>query len=255
MFGDDPKVQEWAKRLTDPTAAGKMLLAAQQRIRSGEYKRSAPKDDSPEAMKVWREEQGIPETANDYPFPLPGGAEFEKLDDAAKGRISFFREGFHKLNLPADKAEAVVKLYNEQVEKDAIAQATADANLADATEDALIADWGKDFKVNMQANYNFLSKGLGPELTESLLTARMEDGRRFMNIPEVAKWLNAMARAEGGDFLESGDAAGSAMNRLDEIRQIMRTDIARYHRENLAPEYEKLIEQAERRGKLKSIDA
>lgn len=256
MFGNDPKALEWAKRFTDPAAAGKTLLAAQQRIRSGEYKRSAPKSDSPEDMKAWREEQGIPEAPTEYPFPLPGGAEFDKLDDAAKGRIGFFRDGFHKMNMPASMAEGVVKLYNEAVEKDAMAQAKADADLQDQAEDTLIADWGKNYRTNLAANMAFLTKGLGEDMAVSLLDARLPDGRRFMNIPEVAKWINTMARAESGDFLDPGTEGGAgASNRLEEIRTIMRTDFSRYQRENLAPEYERLVAQAERRGTLKPIDA
>lgn len=254
MFGEDPKVQEWAKRLTDPISAGKMLLAAQQRIRSGEYKRVAPPDDADaEAIKAWRAEQGIPTEAKDYPSPLPAGADMSQLDEAGKARIDHFNQTFHKLNLTTDQGKALYEAYNAQVEKDAQATAAADAQLMDATEDALRADWGRDFKANIQMNLGFLDKTLGGDLTDALMGARAGDGRLLMNIPEVAKWINSMARAEGGDYLDpgaDGGSKGSDQARLEAIRQVMNTDMGRYQREGLDVEYGQILERLEKRGKL-----
>lgn len=251
MFGEDPKVQEWAKRLTDPASAGKMLLAAQQRIRSGEYKRSAPKSDSPEDMKAWRDENGIPETFEEYPFPMPGDITVDKLDDAGKARVNHFREGFHKLNLPSAQVEAIVGLYNQMAEKDAAATAEADAHLADATEDALRAEWQRDFKANMMANVAYLEKSLGEDMTDALMGARLPDGRRLMNLPEVAKWINGMARASDFNFeAGEGGAVSSIEGRWKDIQKIMQTDYARYQREKLGDEFSRLSAELEKRGKL-----
>lgn len=242
------------KRLgDDPKEVGKMLLAAQQRIRSGEYKRAQPKDQSPEAQAAWREEQGIPSDPKDYGYVLPEGVTIEQVDASGKERLDFFNGKFHEMNVPKSVAEGILKAYNERVAGEAEAMTAADAQLADATSDALIADWGQGFRPNLKMNAAFLDKELGNELTDQFMEARLPDGRKLMNMPEFAKLINKMARGEGGDIIDPGYGGvpgGSVDGRIAEIQKIMNTDFGRYRREGLDAELTKLLETQERRGKL-----
>lgn len=248
----DAKAAEVFKRFQSPDALAKAYLAAQQRIRSGEYKRAAPTDPSDaKAMEAWREEQGIPKTPDEYDI-VPAGIKPEELDDSTKKSVGAFRETFHKANLSGEQAKLitgdVIKL-SEQIQA---AEAQADARNMEATEDALRAEWGSDYRNNLAMNIANMEKQFGDD-TDAILMARTPDGRRLSDIPQFNKAMNAWARGEGGDVMLGADEsgkAGSIESQIEEIKTIMRTDMNKYIGEGHADRLTKLLEVQEKRGKL-----
>lgn len=249
---EDPKAAEQLKRYQSPADLAKALIAAQQRIRSGEYKRAAPANpDDPEAMKAWREEQGIPTEPKDYEMPALAGVDFEKLPEGVRENIGAIRSTFHDANLTKDQGVKVASAITALAEKQMEQEAAADAERQDKVEDTLRADWGRDYKTNLSMNIAHLEQTFGADLTDGLLVARTPDGRRLCDIPEFNKAINAWARAGGSDVIYDGDGGGakSVSGRIAEIEGVMKTDFAKYQRE-LEPEYRRLLEEQEKRGKL-----
>lgn len=256
--GDDGKVDEKQlgilKRYNSPKEYHKSAMAARQRITSGEYRKvGAPPEGDEAALATWREEQGIPKSADGYELPIPQGVEFEKLDENTKASIKGFQEAFHKGNLAAPQAkvvtEAIVSIAEKQLER----QAQGDAQNQETCEDALRAELGGEYRTFLATNWAYLEKTYGDDAA-AVLTARTEDGRRLSDIPAFNKAINDAARASGGDIVltheDGGAKGGTVEGRIAEIKKIMDTDFNRYQREGLSEEYGKLLARQEARGKL-----
>lgn len=243
MAGEDSKALKALERYTSPDAVAKALISAQQRIRSGEYKRQISADASPEEVKAWREEQGLPADAKDYDLPVLLDGNYDELDDFGKQSIDAFRNVFFEAGVSPDVAHKVVETANKVVEQQLQQQAESDAQRHEEAEDSLRSEWGGDFRRNISLNAQFLQDKFGDNW-QSLVMARTPDGIRLADMPEFNKLVNQMARSEGGTVLESGEvvAGSNAAARIAEIEKIMSTDYGRYKREGLDGEYAKLLE-------------
>jgi hypothetical protein len=250
---ENPKAADVLKRYQSPADMAKALISAQEKIRSGEYKRvAAPDMADAEAVKAWRLEQGIPASPDEYELPQVAGVDMAKLDDATKENVAAIRTTFHEANLTKEQAVVVSKAMTDLAERTAAAEAQADARAATAVEDALRADWGSEYRTNIAMNVAFMEQTFG-KLTDGLLEARLPDGRRLVDVPEFSKSINAMARANGSDVIFDGDKGGgtSIAARRAEIEKIMQTDFGRYQRE-FADEYTKILNTMDERGQLKA---
>lgn len=244
----DPNMAKVLERFQTPADLGKAFLAAQQKIRSGEYKRAAPAGDSPEELKAWREEQGIPDTPDGYEVPMVPGVDIASLDENTKASLTVLKTGLHAAGLNKEQGGIVAKALLQVAETQAEATAQADASARDSVEDALRAEWGADYRRNLNMNVAFLKQNFG-EGMDNVLNARTPEGTRLADMPEFNKFLNAMARNTGGDVMFDGDVKGGASieSRLEEIRKVMRTDINKYNADGLDVEYRQLLEKQQAR--------
>jgi hypothetical protein len=236
-------------RYQSPADMAKALVAAQQKIRSGEYKRATPTSDNPEELKAWRDEQGIPETPDGYEMPAVPGVDVANLDEGTKASLAVIREGLHRANLSKDQGNIVAQALVQMAEKQTEAQAQTDAGHRDAVEDSLRAEWGVEYRKNLNMNGALLTQHFGDGM-DNILNARTPDGVRLADMPEFNKFLNNMARANGNDVLFDGDVKGTTSidARLEEIRAVMSRDINEYHAKGLDKEYNQLLEKQAARG-------
>lgn len=243
----DPEAAKALARYQTPADVAKALIAAQQKIRSGEYKRAAPASDNPEELKAWREEQGIPETPDGYEIP---GVDLTKIEPSAKAAIDLMRTKLHAENFDKGKVATVASLLQEVAAMQMEQTAQADAERMDAIEDTLRAEWGNDYRRNINMNGALLTQHFGDEM-DAVLSARMPNGTRLADHPGFNKFLNAMARTTGGDILFDGDVKGgvSIDGRLEEIRNVMKTNINEYYSKGLDKEYAQLLEKQQARAK------
>lgn len=249
MAGGDEKLAKRLERYQNPGDVSKALLAAQERIRSGEYRRVTPPPDGKDeaALNAWREENGLPKSAEEYSFDgVVEGFSMEKADPTTKAALTEFQKTFHGANLTKDQAAGVMKGITEVTMKQMEQQAIADAEYGDTAEDTLRAEWGADYRTNVQANLNFLKQKLGDEGARDLLAARTPDGRILGDNPSLSKLINEFVRMDGGDILYGGGGdAKSVDSRIAEIQALMGTD---GYTNAIADEYQKLIEKREARA-------
>lgn len=255
MAAGNEKVLKELERFTDPTKVGNALFSLKQRVSSGELKLLAPKpqgtEATPEALKAWKAEQGLPPDVADYKFPLPPEVKAEDLPEEAKARIGKFTESFFNADLTQSQVDVIVGRYNEVQMAEAAAQASADAKNRDDTEDALRAAYGGDFKTTIATGKRFLEKTFGEAGYEAMVTARAADGRRLMDMPDVVKALNQLARENSFDGVETGEVTTggkSVDQRLEEINHILATDRGKYFADKLDVEKQKLLERKEARA-------
>ena len=243
MAGGDSKAMKTLERYTSPDAVAKALLSAQQRIRSGEYKRQISPDASADEVKAWREEQGLPTEAAGYEIPILLDGSYDDLDDFGKASVDAFRDVFFESNLPPSVAAKIMETGNRVAEQQMQRQAEMDAHRQEEAENTLRSDWGADFRKNIALNAQFLEDRLGDSWVD-VVTARTPSGVRLADMPEFNRLVNQMARSDGGTVLETGVVmpGQNVQSRIGEIEQIMTKDFARYKREGLDREYSQLLE-------------
>jgi hypothetical protein len=244
MANGDPKAARLLERYTSPDAVGKALLSAQQRIRSGEVQLRPGPEATDEQRAEWRLQHGIPETATDYDVPILLDGRYEDLDEFGKASIDEFRSTFHELDMPPEHAQKIMSVANDVAFKQMERQAETDALRQEDTEDTLRMDWGADYRKNIALNARFMQDKLG-DSWQSLVTARTPEGLRLADDPKFNRFINQMARSEGGSVLQTGETAAghNVQARIEEIRKIMSTDYSKYKRDGLDVEYSKLLEQ------------
>ena len=251
MAGGDEKLAKQLDRYQNPGDVSKALLAAQQRIRSGEYKRAAPPEGADEAaMKAWREEQGIPATPDAYSFQYEGKPlDMSTLDEGAKAGVQKLQQTFHKLNLNQDQAAELSNVLVSFGEQQAEQTAAMDAEHFDASDDHLRSAWGSDYKVNLKANWHYMEQTFGKDVVNALLEARLPDGMKLANAPWFNEGLNRAARSMGGDRMVEGSSEAKGVDsRIAEIEAIMKKDMGEYlSTPGMADEYRQLLEKRDAR--------
>lgn len=185
----DGKLLKQLQRYASPEAALDALFNARKKISSGELKSSLKADATPEELKAWREENGIPDSAEKYDTTLKDGLIFSEAD---KPVVDAFLKRAHDANMHPDQVKTALQFYAEQ--QDVIAQEMAanDIGAKEACEEALRAEYGPQYKRNMQAA-NELLAGAPGGVHEALLGARAADGTPLASDPAVLRWLVGLA--------------------------------------------------------------
>jgi hypothetical protein len=216
------------ERFQSPKAALDAYFAAQRRISEGGLKPVLPENATPEQLAAWRKETGVPEKATDYLANLPDGL---VIGEGDKPLFESFVTELHKVNADPKVAHAAVAWYNKFAEDQQAAQRQADTTYAAATEDALRAEWGADYRVNQAVRTTFLNR-LPEGIKDVFLNSRMPDGRALGDHPDLSKWLvgmerelNPTATLSGGGF---GGDTKSLETRKAEIEKLQGNQYSEY---------------------------
>lgn len=190
--GADDKKKAWAERRTDLKVALDSAYAADSKIAelSAAAKAVLPKDATPEQITAFRKDNGIPEKPEGYFDTLPQDV---KLTDLEKAVLTPYLPVMQELNLPPAAAAKLVAVLQADRVRQIEARAVADDALKVKTEDALRADWGHNYRAEIN-NINGLLSGAPPEVREALFNVRTSDGTPFLGKPETVRWLAQLAR-------------------------------------------------------------
>jgi hypothetical protein len=221
-------------------------VAAQEKIRAGEYKQAKlPDDASDEDKKAWRKEMGIPEKPDDYDIPKVAGHEWT---DEHKPILNEFKQVAFEANANQEQMSKVMEWYaKDQAKKYADAvEETAAMDRADkeVASDKLRAEFGiAEFKPRIRVVDRLLndSEAMPNGLGKKLMSARFLDDtgkwRRLINDVDYLRHLSDQAGDRYGEgAMITGDARASMNNRKVEIEKIMKEDMGRYYREGLDKE-------------------
>ena len=226
--GENADFRKALDRYTDESAFGKAHLALRQKLSSGEYKQVTPFPDqgTPEQQIEWRKANGVPEKADAYELKLEGVVPGES-DKAGLDRLAQYA---HAKNWSGEQYNAVVAAYYAEVNASRAARQEADATFRQSAEDTLRADWGGDYRANINAAKNYLSTQ-PQEIQERLNGARSSDGNLIGNDPVIMKWLAGIGR-EINPIPTSLPPGLQNMTGVDEeitrIESLMRTDRRAY---------------------------
>lgn len=241
-------------------------LAAQEKLRSGEYRRAKlPEDATDEEKANWRKEVGIPEESKAYEIPKIAGHKWTEEDTPF---IDSFKEAAFGANMDQEQLNRLTHWYasNLAEQQDQYLEKVANQDRLDmeTLEDGLRAELGAaDFRPAKNLVQRLLKdkdQGIGA-FEKQLREARYpdEDGnyRRLISHPQFTRWLIDQALETYGDAsLISGDAKDATNNRMKEIESIRDSDIDTYWRSGLDKEYADLVEKqsaANKRGRRVSV--
>ena len=227
----DQKALARLQRYASPEAALEALSALQLKISTGELRAVPKKDATPEELAAYRAAAGIPEKPEGYELTLRDGFTVPKED---KPVVDGFLATAHGANLNSAQASAVVDWYYAEQER--VAEALAQRDKADALKarDELAAEWGADYRPNINSIYSLLD--LAPAgVKEKLIGHRLEDGKGLASDPNVLRWFAALAREVNPAGTVAPGAGATQLNTIeDEIAQIetlMRTDRKAYNKD------------------------
>jgi len=247
LANGDEKLMKRLERFSSPDKILQSWLAAEQKISSGEYKAQLPEDASEEQIAEWRKSNGIPEAPDGY--KLPEDHEWGEDDQAMFGRIF---EKMHGTNATQEQINALASGYKELVEDMQQHRSELDRQFLQEQEDALRTKLGDEYRPQINVFRRVLEDTEGPvpqPVIQSLMNARDENGYKLINNAEVAQFLIEQGLNHYGDgALISGDAKATMSSRMDEIKQVMKTDFDRYLREGMDQEYAKLLERSQGRA-------
>jgi len=236
--GDAAKAARLA-RYASPQALADALIAAQNKIRTGEVKPVLGKDAKPEEVAAFREAHGIPEAPDKYDL---GDL---TVPDGEKPMVTKFLESAHKVNMTPEQVKASLSAYTEISEVARNERLAQDNEIKNTAEDALRAEWGNDYRVNINLVTNLLDTA--PEgLRDKLLRGRLADGTPIGSSVEALKFLVGVARERNpaGVVVPSGIAtAQSVSDEIQKIEKAMRDDRAAYNRDDkMQARYRQLLE-------------
>jgi len=156
--GGDAEVSKALGRYATPTEVAKALRAAQTKL--GDVLPKLPKNPSAEELADWRKAAGVPEAPEKYDLDLGNGITVGEID---KPLVDDFLKVAHQANLTTDQNKAVLKAYFQVQEKVTEARAQEDIRLKDESEETLRAEWGKEFRPNINRVTQMLDRVGGAE--------------------------------------------------------------------------------------------
>lgn len=249
----DTKLEARFSRYANPEAALTALIAAQNRISSGELKAVLSKDAKPEELKAWRAEQGIPETPDKYDLDL--GKDFT-IGEEDKPLIEEFLKAAHGTNQTPDQVKASLRAYYAVNEKMSEKRADDDVRIQDESTETLRADWGPEFKRNINLVHNLLDVTCTGDLKDKFLGGRLADGTPIGSSPEALKMLLGLALVNNpaGTVVPNagGNMSGAVDDEIEKIEKAMRTNRTAYNKdEKMQARYRELIGARETLNKRK----
>lgn len=173
-------------RYTNPKAVADALMSVQERISAGELRSQLPKDATPEQVKAWRAENGVPESPDKYEIKLPTGITIGEDDRPIIDGI--FAE-MHSAGLSNAMASKFVESYYKVLEKQVAVAAHQVAQVKKETEDKLRASWGADYRANTNLIDAIIAEKVpaGSQLATDIKEA-------MATKPEFAEFMAAVAR-------------------------------------------------------------
>jgi hypothetical protein len=207
------------QRYGSPEDVAKALIAAQNRIASGELKPVLGKNASPEEVKEWREAHGIPATPDKYDL-----GKDVKIDEADKPIMDVLIKRLHGANATPEVVRETVAAFNSMRDLVADHHEKQDKKFEQDATDALRAEWGNEYRRNINLVHGLLDGSGSQGLKDGIMSARLPDGRAIGSSPEAMKMLLGLALihnpsgvvVEGG----SGVTGEGLRTELDKLQKI-----------------------------------
>lgn len=236
------------QRYASPEAALTALIAAQNRIAAGELKPVLGKNPTAEQLAEYRTANGIPEAADKYDL-----GKDVKIEEREMPLVTDLFAAAHASNQTPEQVKATLAAYRGIQTKAAEMLATRDTERRVQAEDSLRAEWGDDYRRNLNLINGLLDGSGSQTLKDTLLEARLPDGTKFGNSPEVLKLLVGLALVQNPTGVVvpggSGDMQGGIREELDKISKARREDRPAYDRDSKMQERERsLIDAAIKSG-------
>jgi cytochrome c553 len=234
IAGDNEDVMNQLLRTKTPEDLGKRFVDLTKQVREkAPQSVELAENATPEQLAEYREAKGIPAegTMEAYGVKIPEDA---GLSDADTAMIGAYVESMHSKNATPGEVQNSIDEYMQIYAAQSQEMNTKDLEYQKASQSALKEEFGADYEAYQGTAEAQLGTMFGgnEEAMANFLNARMPDGGRIGDAPEVFKMLVDMGLQNGlTDRIEANqmEANGkSIMQQISEIEGLMSTDRAAY---------------------------
>lgn len=239
MAGEDDKMLKRLGRFKSPLDMHKAWLSADKKISSGQLREPFPEDGTDDDKSAWREANEIPAKAEDYDTKLGDGFVIGEEDKPA---VDMFLTEMHGANADQGSVTAALSAYYNIQDAMAAEQMESDKDLSVETEEALRAEFGAEYRGQVNAANNFMSSAPGG-LGALLAGARLSDGTPLASNVDAVKWFMDLAQQTnplGTVVPGSGaDAAKSVDGEIKELEGMMADRKSEYYKGPKSEDHQK----------------
>src|SRR5229473_1132430 len=216
LAGGDKTFRKTLDRFDSPAALAKAYRELTARLSSGDLKATKPPPDNatPEQLAAWRAEQGLPQSATAYVDGLQLG-DGTVTGEAEKALLASFADEALKSRWTADQYNRAVHWYFDMQDRLAAQRDHADAALKHEASADLMREWGHDYATNRNAIAQFFDRSFPEDFRETLLTARLPDGRVLANHPTFNKAILEVAKSINPSGAVLPNAAGGGLSNVE----------------------------------------
>jgi hypothetical protein len=219
MAGDDAKFLDRLGRFASPADFARSYRSLETKLSSGEYRRDLPETATDEEKAAWRKEQGIPDKADGYAVELPDGLVLGKDDQPV---VDLFKQFAHGRNYTPQQFNEALTWYYETQDALASQREDADAAFRLKSEDALRAEYGADYRRNMNV-LGSVRDSMPEDLAARLLAGRLADGTKIGNDPAFIRWMVSLGlELNPASTLVPATAANAGASIATELESIAR---------------------------------
>lgn len=212
----DEKTRKRLDRFQSPGDVLRSWQELEKKLSSGDVKSKLPTEATPEQIAAYRRDNGIPEKPEGYLEKLPNGL---VIGDEDKPLVAAYLEKVHGKNADPAVVADTLDWYYAQQEQAAAARAEADKAYRTKSNDELRAEWGAEYRGNLNSIMSFLDTAPqaedGTPLKSLLLGARLADGTALGDNPAALRWLARLANdANPAGFI----APGAGLSQIDGVK-------------------------------------
>lgn len=221
LAGEDKDLLGFLGRYHSRDAALKAFKQTNDDIKQGKYIQPLGDEATEDELKTYRSMFGIPEAPEGYNEALPEGM---VIGDDDKPNVGKFMEAMHGANAPPAAVAAALDTYFGFVEEQEASQAQVIRDAEGAGEEALRAEWGADYKPNLNAMHSYLDTL--PEPVQNVFKNALlpDESGQLVPVgynPEALKWLTSLAlEANPASTLVPGHGGDQGSAIADEIASI-----------------------------------
>lgn len=240
LAGDDKKLLGYLARVPSEKELVARVKKHEDDLKAGKYLKPLGENPSDEEVAEWRKNLGVPEKPEDYQL-----ADGLVVGDDDKPFVDKFLGSMHAAGAPPAVVNAALDTYYAIVEEQVSAEVAAANTAKSESIETLREEWGGDYKRNLNAMHGYLDT-LPEAVASAFRTGKGADGVPLGYNADVLKWLTAQAlEANPLATVVPGAGANQASAIADElaqIREVMRTDRAKYNADQRMQErYRELI--------------
>ena len=216
LAGNDKVFRKTLDRFESPAALAKSYKDLTARLSSGELKATKPPPDNatPEQIAAWRAEHGLPPNAAAYVDGLSLG-DGKVKGEAENALLASFADQAVNGYWTADQYNQAVGWYFDMQDRVAAQRDHADANFMHEASADLMREWGREYVTNRNAIAQFFDRSFPEDFKESLLTARLPDGRMLANHPTFNKAILEVAKAINPSGTMLPNASGGGLSNVE----------------------------------------
>ena len=177
---------------------------------------------------------------------MPGGIKFDESDQPT---IDNYLKAAHANDWTQEQVTQGLMNFHEVQKAQADQIAQLDNEHRQKGEDTLRAEWGADYRRQVNAVDNLIAT-MPADLADTFINGRLADGTKIGADPRIIRWLSSLAADYPSLVSEGGDVAASQETRLNELRALVKDRRSDYYKgpqsASLQAEYRNLLDRQAR---------